>query len=169
MAESQGIAVPMMDRRTLLKAGGVGAAALAMGVVTAKPADAASTFDLDVEADTVLLEVAVATTNGGPFYIPGLIFAPGTSNQIGDFHCWGWFIDGGLSAGGATTGNSSSGVVSQEYNLFGKGKIQVQGVEDEGPRAVTGGTGNFRNTRGEMTGADLGGFPNFTVTFRLIG
>lgn len=80
------------------------AAARPVGVVTAKPADAASTFDLDVEADTGLLEVAVATTNGGPFYIPGLIFDPGTSNQIGDFHCWGGFIDGGLSAGGATIG-----------------------------------------------------------------
>ena len=104
MSDSQGIALPVMDRQTLLKASGLGAAALAVGVVTAKPADAASTFDLDVEADTGLLEVAVATTNGGPFYIPGLIFDPGTSNQIGDFHCWGGFIDGGLSAGGATIG-----------------------------------------------------------------
>ena len=70
-----------------------------------KPADAASTFDLDVEADTGLLEVAVATTNGGPFYIPGLIFAPGTSNQIGDFPVGdGSSNDGGLSAGGATIG-----------------------------------------------------------------
>jgi hypothetical protein len=168
MADSQGIAVPVMDRRTLLKAGGVGAAALAMGVVTAKPADAASTFDLDVEADGGLLEV-VATANGGPFYVPGLIFAPGTSNQIGDFHCWGFFYNAGLSSGGGSSEAGDAGVVAQEYNLFGKGKIQVQGVEDEGPRAVTGGTGNFRNTRGEMTGADLSGFPNFTVTFRLIG
>ena len=106
MTDSQGIALPVMDRRTLLKARGLGAAALAVGVVTAKPADAASTFDLDVEADTGLLEVAVATTNGGPSYIPGLmIFAPGTSNQIGDFPVGdGSSNDGGLSAGGATIG-----------------------------------------------------------------
>ncbi len=63
-------------------------------------------------------------------------------------------------------------VVSQEYDLDGRGKIQVQGVEDEGPRAVTGGTGDFRNVRGEATGFDLsdllaGG--EFIATFKLTG
>jgi hypothetical protein len=77
---------------------------------------------------------------------------------IGEFHCWGFFIQGGALA-----------VVAQEFHLFGRGKIQVQGVEDEGPRAVTGGTGDFLNVRGEMTGADLSNFPDFRVTFRLLG
>ena len=49
------------------------------------------------------------------------------------------------------------------------GKIQTQGVQDEGPRAVVGGTGEFRNVRGEATGADLSEFPFFTITFKLIG
>ncbi len=71
----------------------------------------------------------------------------------------GFFYDGG-----------ASGVVCQEYDLTDRGKIQVQGVEDDGPRAVTGGTGEFINVRGEMTGSNLStAFPNFTVTFRLIG
>lgn len=159
MGETEALPIPMMDRRTLLKVGGIGAAALAAGVVTAAPADAASTFTLRVVADTspAGLEI-VPTPNGGPFYIPGVVHSPGTTDNIGDFHCWGFFYDGG-----------ALGVVSQEYNLFGKGKIQVQGVEDEGPRAVTGGTGKFRNVRGEMTGANLTNFPDFTVTFGLIG
>ena len=78
---------------------------------------------------------------------------------MGSFHCWGFFFEP----------EGAIGVVSQEYSLNDRGKIQVQGVEDEGPRAVTGGTGDFRNTRGQMTGADLASFPDFTVTFDLIG
>jgi len=160
MADSHGFTVPTMDRRTLLKAGGIGAAALAVGVVTAAPADAASTFDLRVIADTSALDLIPSPSfpGQGPFYIPGAIHSPGTTDNIGEFHCWGFFYNGG-----------ALGVVAQEYNLSGKGKIQVQGVEDEGPRAVTGGTGKYRNTRGEMTGADLSNFPDFTVTFLLIG
>ncbi len=118
---------------------------------------------LDVEADNGAFDAAFADTGAGvgcAFYIPGLIFEAGTSNQIGTFHCWGWDV----ACDGAT-----AVVVSQEFNLHGRGKIQVQGVEDEGARAVTGGTGEFRNVRGEMTGADLIKFPNFTVTFKLIG
>ncbi len=26
----------------------------------------------------------------GPFYVSGVILAPGTSDQLGEFHCWGW-------------------------------------------------------------------------------
>lgn len=118
---------------------------------------------LDVEADTDAFDAAFADIKTGcAFYVPGKIFEAGTSNEIGTFHCWGWDVacDGGIT--GAV-------VVSQEFNLDGRGKIQVQGVEDQGPRAVTGGTGEFRNVRGEMTGADLSGFPDFTVTFKLIG
>ena len=115
---------------------------------------------LDVLADVGALDIVDSPTfaGQGPFYIPGTIFAPGTDDVIGEFHCWGFFIqDGNLT------------VVSQEYDLFDRGKIQVQGIEDEGPRAVTGGTEEFRNIRGEMTGADLSAFPEFTVTFKLTG
>ncbi len=55
------------------------------------------------------------------------------------------------------------GLASTAYG----GKLVLY-VEADGPRAVTGGTGEFRNVRGEMTGADLSNFPNFTVTFKLI-
>ena len=116
---------------------------------------------LDVEADTSAFDAAFADIgNGCQFYIPGEIFEAGTANKIGTFHCWGWDVncDGALA------------VVSQEYDLDGRGKIQVKGVEDDGPRAVTGGTGDFRNVRGEMTGSNIStDFPDFTVTFKLIG
>ena len=117
---------------------------------------------LDVKANVEAFNAASADIGAGDgcaFYIPGEIFEAGTANKIGTFHCWGWDV----------ACNGASVVVSQEYDLDGRGKIQVQGVEDEGPRAVTGGTGEFRNVRGEMTGADLGSFPDFTVTFKLIG
>ncbi len=103
---------------------------------------------------------------GAAFYIGGVICADPTlfaaCVPIGTFHCWGWLIGP----------DQMAAVVSQEYDLDGRGKIQVQGVEDEGPRAVTGGTGDFRNVRGEATGFDLsdlfvGG--EFTATFKLQG
>ncbi len=57
--------------------------------------------------------------------------------------------------------------MSQEFDIDGRGKIQVQGVEDGGPRAVVGGTGDFRNVRGEATGFDLSEFlaPDFNGEF----
>ena len=134
---------------------------LAMVFGMTNPAYAGRTLVLDVLADEAAFDIAFGDVlGGGAFYIPGVIYEAGTLNQIGTFHCWGWDVDG-LGTSGV--------VVSQEYNLDGRGKIQVQGVEDEGPRAVTGGTGQFRNVRGEMTGADLSEFPKFTVTFKLIG
>jgi len=130
-----------------------------------------------VEARTLVLRVdtdGLATfdfTDPGPgggaaFYVSGVICADPTlfaaCVPIGTFHCWGWPIGP----------DQLATVVSQEYDLDGRGKIQVQGFEDDGPRAITGGTGHFRNVRGEATGFDLsdlfaGG--EFTATFRLIG
>jgi hypothetical protein len=104
---------------------------------------------------------------GFPFYVTGdiceettLTGTSTTCTPIGKFRCWGWDDGTGFA------------VVAQEYDLFGKGKIQVQGVEDEGPRAVTGGTGKYSNVRGEATGFDLSEFfvtGRFTGTFKLIG
>ncbi len=103
---------------------------------------------------------------GGAFYVSGNICEdlPLGNNcvSIGTFHCWGWLIGP----------DQLAAVVSQEYDLDGRGKTQVQGVEDAGPRAVTGGTGDFRNVRGEATGFDFSEFPaigEFIVTFKLQG
>jgi hypothetical protein len=160
-----------LSRRNILKTGAAAGLATVAGIAAPSSAIAETAsesslkaprnaFDLDVLADTSKLDVLPSPTfaGQGPFYIPGVIYEPGTTNEIGKFHCWGFFID-----------NGAVGVVSQEFDLTGLGKIQVQGIEDEGARAVTGGTGNFRNVRGEMTGADLSNFPAFTATFRLLG
>ena len=104
---------------------------------------------------------------GAAFYVSGdiceeLDLLDADCTPIGKFHCWGWLIGP----------DQAAGPVSQEYELFGRGKILVQGFEDEGPRAVVGGTGDFRNVRGEATGFDLsqfGGSGEFTGTFKLKG
>lgn len=104
-----------------------------------------STFDL------------VPSDNGGPFYVGGTILDPGTGEEIGLFHCWGFFFQGG-----------DLGVVTQEFDFTGRGKIILAGIEDEGPRAIVGGTGDFKEVRGEATGIDFSGLPLFTVTFNLL-
>ena len=79
----------------------------------------------------------------GPFYVSGEILAPGTntmigSDVIGTFHCWGWIRS-----------PDGLGVVNQEFDIDGRGKILISGVETDAPRAVSGGTGDFRKARGE--------------------
>jgi len=62
--------------------------------------------------------------------------------------------------------------VSQEFNLTNRGKILIAGVEGDDPRAVTGGTGDFANARGEGI-PDVSGFLTeaffFTIDFSLTG
>jgi hypothetical protein len=65
------------------------------------------------------------------------------------------------------------GVVNQEFDLSDRGKILIAGVESDAPRAVTGGTGDFANARGEGI-PDIGifDFPNsgkFRISFSLTG
>ena len=131
-------------------------------------AEADDDLELRVQLVPGTFEVALADMAGigAAFYVRGNIcqeLVPvGTCNSIGTFHCWGWLFDASDAA--------SSAVVAQEFNLDGRGKIQVQGVEDGGPRAVTGGTGDFRNVRGEATEFDFSNFLSdgeFTGTFKL--
>lgn len=109
---------------------------------------------------------------GGPgaFYVRGNICADLTVGNacddpidtIGVFHCWGWMANDGLAT-----------VVSQEYILDGQGAISVQGVEAFNknfiPRSVVGGTGKFRNIRGEMVAATFFDGGEFLATFDIIG
>ena len=131
-------------------------------------AEADNDLELRVKLDLSTFDVAVGgfVGMGGAFYVTGNIcekLGPvGTCNSIGTFQCWGWLFD--------VSDPASSAVVAQEFNLDGRGKIQVQGVEDAGPRAVTGGTGDFKNVKGEATGFDLSNFVSdgeFTGTFDL--
>ena len=96
---------------------------------------------------------------GFPFYVSGDICEEktlgGPCTPIGVFHCWGWTIGGGPA------------VVAQEFDLWDTGKIQVQGVEDEGHRAVTGGTRKYKNVSGQATAFDFSVADEFIATFRL--
>ena len=109
-----------------------------------------------------------ARANGGPgeaFFISGTICADRTPGNpcvsAGTFLCWGWRTQSG--------GDGNISVVTQEFNITGRGKIVAVGVEDPGPRAVTGGTGDFRNVRGQIRSTDFSAFPEFVVRFNLTG
>ena len=127
-------------------------------------------FEVDPDAATFFAPAGVP----GPFYIEGKIYPPGTLNMdgtapagatsVGNFLCWGFLADSALSGGVV-------GVVSQEFEIFGRGKIQVQGVEDESLRAVTGGSDKFRFARGQAEPRFFSGDPeglSFAITFRVL-
>ncbi len=96
----------------------------------------------------MLLDASTFTGPGMPFHVEGPIYPAGTFQAegcsptvepIGIQHCWGH-----------NPASGGPGVVSMEYEFFGLGKIQVQGREGPGASiAVVGGTGKFRNARGE--------------------
>ncbi len=96
----------------------------------------------------VLVDVSTFTGPGQPFHVQGPIYPAGTFDvdncmptvaAIGFYHCWGHVpLTGG------------PGVVSQEFDFMGWGKIEAQGREGPGATlAVVGGTETFRNARGE--------------------
>ncbi len=89
---------------------------------------------------------------------------PGAFNIVGDtgsgegtFQCWGW-INADESAN-----------VSQSFNVEDRGAIMTQGPEG-GLLAIVGGTGDFKNARGEARQVfnDDGTF-DFTMTFKFTG
>jgi len=129
---------------------------------------AGNTLVLRVEVDFSTFDLTPSPGGGGAFYVRGAIFNEGESSANGDtaigrFDCWGWQVDAIVL---------DDPLVSQELNLFGVGKLQVQGAEDAGARAVTGGTGQFRNVRGEATGFDFSDLEvdgSFVATFKLLG
>ena len=102
---------------------------------------------------------------GGPFYVGGTLVDPDTGEQIGLFHCWGFFF----------AGETNQRMVTQEFDLFDRGKIILTGREGPAggspvggsPRAITGGTGDFKNVRGQATFGP-GSF-GALVTFELDG
>jgi len=143
---------------------------------------AGGALTLDILLDRINRNPVFPPSEGGPFHVQGMIYPAGTLagdpcpdppgvDPIGIYNCWGF----SPKAGGGP------GLVTQEFNLFGRGKILFAG--QEGPTstlAVTGGTGDFVNVRGEGTRRDQSACtvgpnapPNltmrFTVDFELIG
>ncbi|MCH7901736.1 MAG: hypothetical protein IH818_12650 [Acidobacteria bacterium] len=157
-----------VDRRELLRnvliGGGVVAAAFAApGFTGVAQAAGGKSIVLDVDAnDFNDFEATGGAT--GAFYVSGVIFAPGTFDQIGDFLCWGYIPAAGFP------------VVNQEFDITGRGKILIAGVENDAPRGVIGGTGDFANARGQGNlvnfDPDFGLNPDhdtFTIAFSLTG
>jgi hypothetical protein len=154
-----------LGRREVLKrvaiGGGLAVAAFAApgftGVAEAKGGKSV-VFDVDTQGFADFQ----GNVPGGAFYVSGDILSVGTTDEIGSFHCWGWIRLG-----------DELGVVNQEFDLSDRGKILIAGVESDAPRAVTGGTGDFANARGEGI-PDIGifDFPNsgkFRISFSLTG
>ncbi len=88
----------------------------------------------------------------GPFTVEGAI-----GGVDGTYQCWGWFF-----------GEDSFGSVSQVYNIAGRGAIMTLGQEGLSI-AVVGGTGDFRNVRGEAIQVFDGDGFNFELEVDLIG
>ena len=140
---------------------------LMVGILTAQAHDEFTKPDDDmvlrVEVDFSTFDLTPSPGGGGAFYVGGAIFEKGESSANGDeaigrFDCWGWQVFAGPT------------FVLQEWNFFGVGKLQLQGAEDEGPRAVTGGTGEFDDVTGQATGFDfsnLGVDGSFVARFEL--
>ena len=109
-----------------------------------------NTLLLDVDVDETSFDAVAAPGGGVSFNVVGEFGSSGT------FRCWGW-----IDAGGA-------GSVSQVFNIPGRGAIMTQGIEG-GFLAVTGGTGDFSNLRGDALQTFTGDGFNFTIEFEVKG
>ena len=110
----------------------------------------AGTTTLSVDVDEGSFDFVPAMFGGISFNVVGTIAGGGT------FRCWGW-ID-----------TNDFGSVSQVYTFPGRGSIMTQGIEG-GLLAVTGGTGDFRNVRGDGLQVFTGTGFDFTIEFDLSG
>ncbi len=107
---------------------------------------------LTVDVDEKSFDAVEALGEGG-----GVAFnIVGDIEGGGSFRCWGWIDAGGL------------GSVSQVYIIPDRGTIMTQGIEG-GLLAVTGGTGDFRNLRGEGDQAFTDNGFDFVITFKFQG
>ena len=110
----------------------------------------AGTTTLDVDVDELSFDAVESPSGAVSFNVVG------TFGDGGTFRCWGW-ID-----------TNDFGSVSQVYTFPGRGSIMTQGIEG-GLLAVTGGTGDFSNVRGDAFQTfTMDGF-NFTIEFDLKG
>ncbi len=158
-----------LSRRDLLRRGLIGGGLVAAGLATpglTGVAQAKGGKSIVLEVDTALPvdpftpfgDFQSTNDNGtGAFYVSGDISVGGR------FQCWGFISDK----------DPFDGVVNQEFAIDGRGKILIAGVESDAPRAVTGGTGDFVNARGEglpdVVIFDFANSGNFRIAFSLTG
>ncbi len=147
----------MKKRLSLL---GVVSLAAIVGLSLTVSVAEAEELRLEIDADESSFDTIESPGGQLAFHIKGTIVGGGT----GTFRCWGWVLDGNFTN------------VNQIYSIDGRGAIMTQGVEFGPPSiAVTGGTGDFRNVRGEGFFGDpanpsppVGSF-DFSIEFDLRG
>jgi hypothetical protein len=120
----------------------------AVRVTEGQPVGGTLVVDVDVDEPSFDAPVGIP----GPFTVEG-----DTGGGAGTYQCWGWiFADGSASS------------VSQVYNIAGRGAIMTLGQEGLSI-AVVGGTGDFRNVRGEAIQVFTGVGFDFALEVDLIG
>ena len=154
------------------------------GILMPQLAEANGDLVVDVAVDLSTSEVSGSAAGGpGAFIVLGTINPEGgigSADPIGEFACWGFIpISALITPGVADTAR----VPISQHCGFHNGDIQVQGYEDfkgqlsglfpesNGLRAVVGGSGGFRNFRGDAWFAllpDPGAF-QFRATFHGVG
>ncbi len=121
----------------------------AVRVTEAQPVGGTLVVDVDVDESSF---DGPSPGMQGPFSVEG-----DTGGGAGTYQCWGWiFADGSASS------------VSQVYNIAGRGAIMTLGQEGLSI-AVVGGTGDFRNVRGEAIQVFTGVGFDFALEVDLIG
>ena len=111
----------------------------------------------EVQASKLILAVDVDEASFQSNHFPGAFNVVGnTGSGPGTFQCWGWINE------------DESANVSQTFNVEDRGAIMVQGPEG-GLLAIVGGTGHFKNARGEARQVfnDDGTF-DFIMTFKFV-
>ena len=140
----------MKAARRLSMAAGLLAVVLFSLAVGVTEVQAGGKLILTVDVDEGSFVVAAGPP--GPFNVEGDVDGGGA----GTFQCWGWIF---------TNGDTN---VSQVYIIAGRGSIMTQGLEGL-PLAVVGGTGDFRNVRGEALQEFTGDGFNFNLVLNLTG
>ncbi len=135
--------------RVVLALGAIALFSLAVGVTQVQ---AGAELILVVHVDEASF-VGPALGTQGPFNVEGTV----DGGEPGTFQCWGWVFEDGLTTN-----------VSQVYNIAGRGAIMTQGGPEGFPLAVVGGTGEFRNVRGEALQEFTGDF-DFDLVLNLTG
>ncbi len=130
-----------------------------LGVVTTLALVFAGVAEADDDDELTLFVAVNLATNDTVIAAPlgGVSFnIEGTFAGGGTFRCWGWINPAGF------------GSVSQVYNIPGRGMIMTQGIEG-GLLAITGGTGDFSNLRGDALQVFTGDGLDFTMEFEVKG
>lgn len=143
----------MKTARLLSFAAGLMAVALFSLTIGVTEAQAGKKLTLNVNAPAVNFILIPNPDTGlpGTFHISGTV----SGGAVGTFQCWGWLLP-----------DETTTVVSQVYQLS-DGQIMTQGIEG-GLLAVVGGTGAYRNVRGQALQTFIDG-NNFTLQLELTG